>query len=368
MGKSLQAFCAESGRGELLREWDTEKNGGKSPSDVSMGSHQKVWWRCSNGHSWQAKVYSRSAGSGCPYCTGRKEAPENSLAVQMPVLKAEWDTEKNAPLKFADLTVGSHKKVWWRCPAGHSYASVVKSRVQGTGCPVCAGRVVLSDENSLAAKYPALVAEWDAEKNAPLLPTQVASGTQQKAWWLCPKGHSYFSSIASRARGSGCPACAGQSVIPGKNDLASQYPQLAAQWDRKKNGKLRPEMVTPKSNRRVWWRCEKRHSFCSVIAHRVKAKSGCPYCAGRKVLVGFNDLATREPVVASQWHPTLNGDLTPEQVTAGSSRRVWWHCENGHAWRAIVSCRTGKQRCGCPICAGRPLSQCTAILSESPAK
>lgn len=112
MGKSLREFCTENGRDTLLREWDAARNGGLTPSDVSFGSHQKVWWQCSKGHSWQAKVYSRSAGSGCPYCTGRKEVPENSLAVQVPSLEAEWDAEKNAPLKFADLTIGSHKKVW----------------------------------------------------------------------------------------------------------------------------------------------------------------------------------------------------------------------------------------------------------------
>ena len=133
MKMALRQYCIEHGRDTLLQEWDAARNGGLTPSDVSFGSHQKVWWQCSKGHSWQAKVYSRSAGSGCPYCTGRKEVPENSLAVQVPSLEAEWDTEKNAPLKFADLTIGSHKKVWWRCPAGHSYDSVVKSRVLGTG-------------------------------------------------------------------------------------------------------------------------------------------------------------------------------------------------------------------------------------------
>ena len=173
---------------------------------MTYGSHQKVWWQCSKGHSWQAKVYSRSAGSGCPYCTGRKEVPENSLAVQVPSLEAEWDAEKNAPLKFADLTIGSHKKVWWRCPAGHSYDSVVKSRVQGTGCPVCAGRVVLPDENSLAARYPALAAEWDTEKNASLLPTQVAAGTLKKSGGNAPKG----TAISPLSR----PVCAAQAVRP----------------------------------------------------------------------------------------------------------------------------------------------------------
>ena len=55
------------------------------------------------------------------------------------------------------------------------------------------------------------------------------------------------------------------------------------------------------------------------------------------------------------------------RVPPGSSRKVWWQCENGHAWRAVVNGRTGKQRCGCPFCAGRPLSQCTAILTEQSA-
>ena len=71
MKMSLRQYCIEHGRDTLLREWDAARNGGLTPSDVSFGSHQKVWWQCSKGHSWQAKVYSRSAGSGCPYCAGR---------------------------------------------------------------------------------------------------------------------------------------------------------------------------------------------------------------------------------------------------------------------------------------------------------
>ena len=68
---SLRQYCIEHGRDTLLREWDAARNGGLAPSDVSFGSHQKVWWQCSKGHSWQAKVYSRSEDSGCPICAGR---------------------------------------------------------------------------------------------------------------------------------------------------------------------------------------------------------------------------------------------------------------------------------------------------------
>ena len=70
----------------------------------------------------------------------------------------------------------------------------------------------------------------------------------------------------------------------------------------------------------------------------------------------------------AQWDETRNAPLAPGDVSYGSRRKVWWLCDKGHAWRAVVNSRTGKQRCGCPICAGRPLSQCTAILTEQSAK
>lgn len=73
---------------------------------------------------------------------------------------------------------------------------------------------------------------------------------------------------------------------------------------------------------------------------------------GRKVLPGFNDLASLEPQVAAQWDTERNGALRPDQVTVGSGKRVWWRCEEGHVWKAKVYSRTGKMRTGCPVCAG----------------
>ena len=88
------------------------------------------------------------------------------------------------------------------------------------------------------------------------------------------------------------------------------------------------------------------------IAFHTTREQGCPYCSNRKVLQGYNDLATVAPDVAAQWHPTLNGELTPEMVTAGSGRPIWWRCEQGHVWRARIDTRAGQQRSGCPVCAG----------------
>ena len=121
-------------------------------------------------------------------------------------LLAQWDDERNAPLTPKDVTYGSHQKVWWRCSQGHSYRSEVRIRTRGTGCPICAGRTVLPEETSLAAKFPDLLSEWDTEKNSPLLPTQVMPGAHRKVWWRCPKGHSWQASVASRVTSNaGCP-------------------------------------------------------------------------------------------------------------------------------------------------------------------
>lgn len=353
--RTFRAFCTEQGKTALLAQWDIERNLPLTPDDVTFGSHKKVWWTCPSGHSWQAMVYTRSEGTGCPYCTGRKASPEqNSLAKQFPALAAEWDDEKNAPLTPRDVTTGSHKLIWWRCPKGHSYRSAVKTRVQGSGCPYCAGKSVLPEENSLAAEYPVIVKDWDAAKNKPLTPNQVISGTKRKVWWLCPKGHSWCAAVFSRTvLGTGCPVCTGRQALAGENDLATLYPDVAAQWDGMKNGALHPSNVTAGSNRRVWWRCEKGHSYRAVIAQRVQRGDGCPYCANRKVLPGFNDLATVQPLVAKQWHETLNGALTPEMVTAGSHKKAWWQCSYGHVWKAAIYSRAGVQQCGCPVCAGK---------------
>lgn len=146
----------------------------------------------------------------------------------------------------------------------------------------------------------------------------------------------------------------GKTVIPGENDFASRYPVLAREWDFEKNGHLTPDAVTGQSNRKVWWKCDLGHSYQAVISSRASDRQGCPYCSGQRVLKGFNDLATLLPKIADQWHPTLNGALTPEEVTCGSAKKVWWKCNVcGYEWKAIIYSRAGAQRCGCPMCAGK---------------
>lgn len=265
----------------------------------------------------------------------------------------EWVIDTNLPFTPETIPYGSTKKVWWRCALGHEWQAEIRSRVDGCGCPVCANRAVAPGINDLATQFPKLVQEWHPTKNGALTPWEVTSGTKRKVWWQCQKGHEWRVSVQSRTLdGTGCPVCAGRVILPGENDMAAQFPEIVRQWHPTKNRPLLPSQVTPACKRRVWWICPLGHEYVAAVGMRTMRSSGCPYCAGKKVLAGFNDLATTQPKIAAQWHPTLNGLLTPQTVTAGSHKKVWWICAEGHIWKASIYSRAGKQKRGCPVCAG----------------
>lgn len=281
-------------------------------------------------------------------------------------LLEQWDVEANLPLTPEAVAPNSNRSVRWLCEKGHEYKAAVVSRTAvGSGCPYCANRKVLAGFNDLATIEPQLAKEWHPTLNGDLTPQNVTCGSTRKVWWLCGEGHAWCAAVYTRAgvQRSGCPVCSGHQVLSGENDLQSNFPEIAAQWDYEKNENLTPDCVTQSGNRNVWWRCEKGHSYRAPVGSRTTRGSGCPYCANRKVLSGYNDLATIEPQLAKEWHPTLNGALTPQDVTAGSGRRVWWQCAVGHVWRTAIYTRTGVQRSGCPVCAGR-VKEANCFMAE----
>ena len=272
---------------------------------------------------------------------------------------AQWNKEKNHTTTPKTVTYGSSKKVWWRCDQGHEWETTVTMRAtQGTNCPYCAGLRAIPGVNDFETAYPELVKQWHPTKNGDLRPCDVTKSMHKDVWWQCEKGHEWKTRILTRTKhGSGCPVCAGKTIISGKNDLQSNFPEIAKEWHPTLNGDLTPNDIMQFSNRTVWWICENGHEYPAPVARRTKKGSRCPFCANRQALAGFNDLATRNPEVTKEWHPTLNGDLTPEQVTTGSNRKVWWQCPEGHEWQAMVASRTKKGRTGCPVCAAKTRSE-----------
>ena len=83
-----------------------------------------------------------------------------------------------------------------------------------------------------------LLEQWDAARNAPYTPEMVSYGSRLKVWWRCEQGHEWQSLVKSRTDGCNCPVCTNRMLLTGENDLASRFPDLAAQWHPTLNGAL----------------------------------------------------------------------------------------------------------------------------------
>ena len=361
-------------RPDLAKEWNYEKNGDLRPEDVSCGSNKKVWWKLPYDvpddypvehlrgkhfdFEWEATIYSRNDGRNCPYLKGKAIWPGfNDLATTNPELAAQWHPTKNGDLRPSQVAAGSTQKVWWLLlyddpnTGKHfdfEWGATIGSRNKEIGCPYLSGKAVWPDFNDIATISPELAAQWHPSKNKDLKPAQVTAGSNKKVWWLLhydvPTNYpveslrgkhfdfEWEATISSRKSGAGCPFFNGSAVWTGFNDLATTNPELAAQWHPTKNGNLRPTQVTANTDKKAWWllpyddpNTEKHFDFewKATIGSRNKERD-CPYLSGKTVWLGFNDLATINPKLAAQWHPTKNGNLRPTQVTAGSMQKVWW--------------------------------------------
>lgn len=341
---------------EVASEWNSKRNNEVSPTEVIKGSNKKYWWKCVDGHEWEAAVSSRtSRKTGCPFCSGVKvRVGVNDFATKHPALVNEWHPTKNGELKPQELFSSSDKKIWWLGNCGHEWESVLSSRTTGgTGCPVCAGKIVLEGFNDLATVQPELARQWHPSKNGDLLPTQVVKGTRKKAWWVCSNGHEWQAIIANRVWGNGCPFCTHQWVLPGENDLATISPELALQWHPTKNGDLTPGSIFATTAKKVWWICEFGHEWDARVSNRRSLGLGCPVCSNQRLLTGFNDLATTNPALAMEWHPTKNGELSPSDIFPNSEIKPWWLGKCGHEWQSDVGSRTRGN--GCPYCSNQQI-------------
>ena len=127
-----------SDNAQLMSEWNWGKNTDVDPVQLTLGSNRKVWWRCSQGHEWQATIKNRNNGNGCPYCSSRLVLiGYNDLQTANPFLAKEWNFAKNNGLTPTDVLPNSNKKVWWKCERGHEWQATINNRNKGVGCPIC---------------------------------------------------------------------------------------------------------------------------------------------------------------------------------------------------------------------------------------
>ena len=172
-------------------------------------------------------------------------------------------------------------------------------------------------------------------------PSTVLAGSDKKRLWKCSLGHRWEAHPNNRCLGKGCPYCGNKKVLKGFNDLQTNFPELA----KEANG-WNPSTVLAGSDKKMSWKCSLGHEWQTRLSHRTTGlQSGCPYCGNKKVLKGFNDLATTHPQIVKEvdgWDSTT--------LVAGSDKKMSWKCSLGHKWKARV-CERALKGTGCPECA-----------------
>lgn len=330
---------------------------------LAKGSSSRVEWQCPNGHRWHAVVYNRTASknpTGCPVCAGKLIQPGvNDLATLRPDVAALLKDQSLA----TTLPQFSNKKVELRCAMNpqHTWnAPVSRLTKQGSGCPVCSGRVPETGTSDLATRRPDIASMLVDTSSA----AHLTEASSQKVKVRCTTNprHIWTASVYHLVRlGTGCPVCSGRVPDPGITDLATTDPAIAATLVDVDQA----HRVTRRSMKKLEWRCpiDPSHTWAASVSNRVIARaSGCPVCDNKVVVSGVNDLATTHPNLAAE----LADPREALTVTAGSDTVLQWVCAKNaeHVYAAHLYHRTGKRPTGCPRCSNRGPSNAELELSE----
>lgn len=333
---------------DIALEWNYEKNEIK-PSEVSGRSNKKVWWKCSIcGNSYIASIYNRTYNnSGCPKCNLRNKTsfPEQTVFFYI-------------KQKYPDAINGYREEALNKMELD-IYIPSLKIGIEYDGLRWHSGKNCTKRDNEkynlckqLGIKL-VRIEETDEIRNNADLEIHVSPDYNEEMF------SKLFSELNVILKSSIIPNIEKDRINIIKQyryDLKNKsleliYPDIAKEWDYKSNMGLTPSMFSPGSNEKVWWICSLGHRYSSSIVNRVKLPVACPICTGKQVLVGFNDLASHDEKIASEWDYDLNGNLKPTDVTWGSGKKVWWKCPKGHpSYQSRIYSRTGKGKSGCPVC------------------
>ena len=145
-------------------------------------------------------------------------------------------------------------------------------------------------------------------------------------------------------------------------NLSITHPDLIKEWHPTLNGKLKPENFTYGSHKKVCWQCSKCDGeWDAYIFNRTIHGHGCPYCSGNRISTR-NSLIHNRPDLAKEFHVERNPKIKLEELTIGSTKKVWWLCpECMYGWSCIIADRV-RRGTRCPICTGRETSK------ENPSK
>lgn len=333
----------------ILKEWDYELNDGINPEEIASQSNRIFYWKCLNGHP----SYLRSVGkkvsrmTGCPICSNRVVLEGyNDFATLYPALASEWDYEKNV-LKPTEITYGSNRKIWWRCPNGHdSYLATVTERRHGAGCHICNSIFQTSFPEQaiyfyVKKSFPDAVNKYKKIFNSsmeldifiPSIMTAIeydgiawhkgdaSKKRELKKYYLCQANGIFLYRIKEE-----------QSDAESADKVLT-VPRFSYDDSKELSNAIKTILIdiTDEKNPDV----DIERDIFDILLYRIIKRE--------------NSFGYLYPEIAKEWHPQLNKSLKPENVLPGTTLKVWWKCEKGHEWKASVVNRVKGH--GCDVCA-----------------
>lgn len=326
---------------DLAERFEEELNG-CSLYDITNSKflNQNYYWNC----DICSEVFESALSSmirartskfkGCIYCAGKKVLKENSFAALHPEVMDEYDpTNEIDPYT---VTERSNKSAKWICRSNsdHKWMAKFDARAKGQGgCNICRGYnygLMFYEEHSDFEQY------YDTENNERPF-NSYSNSSNEYVWWKCDKNHSFKWSIINFSRGGifKCPICTNKQLLVGENDLKSQYPDLAMEFDSEKNNILPEEILYTNTDDSTWWLCKEGHSFQRSVWYRVNNVRECPICNRTIVVKGINDFESTYPDVTNIWDYEAN-ERTPDTISDRNNDKYSFKCQKGHRYETFL--------------------------------
>ncbi len=344
----LLTVCPES-----INAWDYDRNSLLNPTEQLPNSTIRANFKCSNGHYYSRQIKSFVKNPTCPYCSGREQ---HSVKENCYDVIDYWDYDKNGKNTPEIISLGSSIKIYFKCKGNPKHTWYGKIRdfmtVDGNfkGCPYCNGVRAFPGETDLLTVSNMARKYWNFNKNPKLDPSKLLPGSGKKANFRCDQGHEFVRPINVFLQSSGCPDCYSEHTA---KTLAETNSLAASQWDYEKNGDITPDTVSGTSKTEAYFICKNnpKHKWKTKIINLSKStsKGGCPYCSGKRVLTGDNDLFTKSPNAKLFWD--YNNKIDPRKTSYASYNEVNFICPEGHEFKRKIY--DFYRYSDCPICKGR---------------
>lgn len=324
---------------EVIQYWNFNKNIGINPIEIYKNSKQKYWWICSKGHEWESTPRAIARRKNIDYCLICK----GNLATNNPELLVEWDYKKNNKLPHEYLS-SSHQKVWWNCKKGHSWFATIDNRARlNCGCPLCSNyywqksRIELMFLYEFKYIFPQTIGGYKVDKKEIdiFIPEINLAIEMDGSYWHknIEKRDLIKNDIIKKSNINLIRVR--EYPLKKINEVDIVYSVKENKLDVFKKILKTIEQITNKDlsqyiNMQEFNNIEE---YYKILSSQCKRE---------------NCLLLTHPEVSKEWHPTKNHRLTPEDVSQGSTLRVYWSCSKCKNEYDATICNRSKS--GCPYC------------------